>query len=404
MKQVALFILLGLVWVSSLAPVMAQEIDREVTAGDPMFEDFIDLGQISNETLEGEIVEILAEDMVPYDETQTIVYQTVLVFVTKGSVKGKNIEVEYNRTISEGEPILEVGDKILINSSHYNNQEPVYYVIDFVRRDALFNLFLLFTLIVLLVGRWHGVSSLLGLASSFVIIFTVILPGIQRGFDPLVVAIAGAALIIGITFYTTHGINEKTSWAVMGTLVSLLITGLLAHYFIDAAKLTGFGAEEVAFLQVLKAGELNVKGLLLAGIIIGVLGVLDDITISQVSIVRELKLANAKLKSEELFFKAMNVGRDHIASLVNTMILVYTGGSLPLLLLFTVDSSRTAMDVINYEVVTEQIVQTLVASIGLIIAVPISTALAAWFGFKRLKVETTVKKKKAKEIHLGHSH
>lgn len=389
-------------WLLPVALVSAQ-VDQEVTAGEPIFDASWQAEVLTSETLEGEVVEIVSQRLEPYDVSQSIVIQEVKVLITKGSIRNQTISLEYNRTVSSGEPILQVGDQILINSSQLADQEPVYYVIDFVRREALFNLFLLFVIVVLLVGKWKGVSSLLGLASSFAIIFTVLLPAIQAGHDPLLVAIGSAGLIILVTFYLSHGINEKTTWAVLGTLSSLIVTGLLAHYFIDQAKLTGFGAEEVAFLQVLKAGELNVRGLLLAGIIIGALGVLDDITISQVSVVQELKKTKKKLKADELFFKAMNVGRDHIASLVNTLILVYTSAAMPLLLLFTIDSSRTALDVINYEVVAEEIVRTLVASIGLIMAVPLTTALACWFGFRHLKPEPSNQKSK-KTIHLGHNH
>jgi uncharacterized membrane protein len=152
----------------------------------------------------------------------------------------------------------------------------------------------------------------------------------------------------------------------------------LATLFVNLSQLTGFTSEEAGFLQAYKPGLINMKGLLLSGIIIGVLGVLDDITISQSAIVEQLKKANQKLKPIELYQKAMSVGRDHIASMINTLILVYTGAALPLLLLF-IDNPHPFSQVINYEIIADEVVRTLVGSIGLILAVPITTLLAVWF-------------------------
>ena len=161
----------------------------------------------------------------------------------------------------------------------------------------------------------------------------------------------------------------------------MVITGLLAKFFIEVAKLTGYASEEAAFLYVAKEG-VNIRGLILAGIIIGTLGVLDDITISQAAIAQQLRAANPKISRKEQFWRAMDVGRDHIASMINTLVLVYTGAALPLLLLF-ITNSHPFTEVINYEVIAEEIIRTLVGSIGLIAAVPITTFLAVNFIAKK---------------------
>lgn len=395
-------ILVSLLYLGA-TPAQAQE-GVEVEAGQPINNSEIDstYSQIQTQTLRGRVESIEVEEIQEYDQAQTVIYQIAIIRLTSGSRAGELVTVEYNRTLSQGEQPLKANDTVLLNHSQDQSGGSVYYVIDFVRTEALFNLFVLFVIIVLIVGRKHGVTSLLGLVSSFAIIFAVILPGIQAGYQPILVALVGAILIISITFYLSHGLSEKTTLAVVGTIISLIVTGMLAWYFSDAARLTGFGAEEVAFLQVLKSGQLQVRSLFLAGIIIGALGILDDITISQASIVKELKLTDPKLKPNQLFFKAMNVGRDHIASLVNTLILVYTGSALPLLLLFTIDSSRSTWDVVNYEIIAEEIVRTLVGSIGLVLAVPITTALAAWFGYRQIKPDSRPKKQSGK--HHGHHH
>src|SRR3990167_3548556 len=199
---------------------------------------------------------------------------------------------------------------------------------------------------------------------SFFVIFTFVLPQILSGKDPIFIAITASLFIIPISFYLSHGLNRKTTAAVIGTIIALVVTGILANVFVDAARLTGFASEEAAFLQQAKPDLINIRGLLLAGIIIGVLGVLDDITVSQSAIVFQLKEANPRIRFDELYMRAMDVGQDHISSMVNTLILVYTGAALPLLLLF-IDNPHPFSEVINYEIIADEVVRTLVGSIGL---------------------------------------
>ena len=340
---------------------------------------------VKENILEGDVIEILVEELADYDVNQQSLFQKLKVYVTKGTREGENITVEANRMLSSGEEKYKLGDSVMISESTDYEGQRVFYIIDYVRRVPLFLLFSLFSLIVVAVGRSRGISSLVGLAVSFLIIFNVILPLILKGLDPILVAVLGGFLIVITTFYLSHGFNSKTTIAVVGTVISIFLTGLIALYFVNTAKLTGFASEEAIFLQTIKQGNLNIKGLLLAGILIGTLGVLDDITISQAAIVKELKKANPKMKPSELFFRAMNVGKDHIASLVNTLILVYAGSSLPLLLLFVVDSSRTYSEIINYQVLAEEIVRTLVGSIGLVLAVPVTTFIASRYGFQEIE-------------------
>jgi uncharacterized membrane protein len=178
-----------------------------------------------------------------------------------------------------------------------------------------------------------------------------------------------------VALYLAHGFNARTTTAMLGTLASLAITGLLAVVFVEATKFTGFGSEEAVFLQI-SAQQVNLQGLLLGGIIIGTLGVLDDVTVTQASSVWELHAANPNLGTTGLYRAALRIGRDHIASTVNTLVLAYVGASLPLLLLFTL-SNRPLGDVLTSEVMAEEIVRTLVGSIGLVASVPITTALAS---------------------------
>jgi uncharacterized membrane protein len=178
-----------------------------------------------------------------------------------------------------------------------------------------------------------------------------------------------------LTLYLAHGVNARTTTAILGTMAALALTGALAIIFVNFGRFTGFGSEEASFLQ-LSAEQVNLQGLLLGGIIIGTLGVLDDVTITQASAVWELRLANPAYGVRDLYRAGIRIGRDHVASTVNTLVLAYAGASLPLLILFSV-SNRGFVDVVNAEVVAAEVVRTLVGSIGLVASVPMTTFLAA---------------------------
>jgi uncharacterized membrane protein len=333
------------------------------------------------EILEAEVVKILEE------EEKTVMgksqlYQKLELIVTKGSLTEKTIIVESGNLSMVNLPQYQVGDRVLVSYSQDFEGQDVFYITDFVRQKPLLWLFFLFIILTVLIARWRGISSLLGMGFSFLIIFKLILPQILAGSNPILVAMVGSLFIIPVTFYLSHGFNRKTTVAVGGTLVALIATGLLAGFSVNAAKLTGFASEEAGFLQTARPGLINMKGLLLAGMMIGVLGVLDDITVSQAAIVEQLKKANKKLKYRTLYQKAMDVGKDHIASMVNTLILVYAGAALPLFLLF-LDNPQPFSQVINYELIADEIVRTLVGSIGLVLAVPVTTLLACWAVEKR---------------------
>ncbi|HUS59802.1 MAG TPA: YibE/F family protein [Nevskiaceae bacterium] len=327
------------------------------------------------EILEGRVVNILKEDVVTQAGQQNL-YQQLKVEITRGSLKDNKITVEVGDIPIVGQQKYKTGDQVLVSYSHDLEGNEIFFLTEFVRRQWLGWLFLIFVLLAILIGRWRGLSSLVSLGFSFLIIFKFILPQIYAGQDPVLTAVLGSLLIIPLTFYLSHGLNKKTTVAVLSTLIALVITGFLAKFFVQVARLTGYASEEAAFLQYARQGAVDIKGLLLAGIIIGTLGILDDITVAQAAIVQQLKQANKKMKPKELFSQAMRVGQDHIASMINTLILVYTGAALPLLLLF-IDNPLPFSQVINYEIIAEEIIRTLVGSIGLITAVPITTFLAS---------------------------
>jgi len=346
----------------------------------PVFAQGKDFSQDSffqQETLEATVTEILEEKEIQFPdlEGEKQLYQKLELLVTKGSLIDREIIIESGDIPIASLQKYKSGDNVVVFYSKSPEGDEYFYISDYVRRAPLFLLLIIFVVVTLIIAKWRGFSSILGMGFSFLVIFKFILPKILAGANPISVAIIGSFFIIPITFYLSHGLNKKTTVAILGTIISLVITGILAGVFVDAAKLTGFASEEAGFLQVFRQGQVNIKGILLAGIIIGVLGVLDDVTVSQSAIVFQLKKVNSNMKSGQLYKKAMDVGKDHISSMVNTLVLVYTGASLPLLLLF-IDNPHPFLEVINYEILADEIVRTLVGSIGLVLAVPITTFIA----------------------------
>ncbi|MFF1686205.1 MULTISPECIES: YibE/F family protein [unclassified Streptomyces] len=270
---------------------------------------------------------------------------------------------------------LHGGQKVIVAYAPDAPKELQYSVTDVNRRLPMAVLAGIFALAVVVVGRLRGVMALVALAVSFMVLTFFILPAILQGSNPLVVAVVGASAIMLIALYMCHGLTARTSVAVLGTLVSLLLIGVLGSGFIDWAALTGNTDDNTGLIHGLYP-HIDMSGLLLAGVIIGSLGVLDDVTVTQTSAVWELHQADPTMGRRALYRAGIRIGRDHIASVVNTLVLAYAGAALPLLLLFSIAQSSVGT-VANSELVAEEIVRTLVGSIGLVASVPLTTALAA---------------------------
>jgi uncharacterized membrane protein len=308
---------------------------------------------------------------------QEVDCQAVAVKLSSGPEKGTTVEFEVS--IGPGAPTLSKGDQIVVGrvalTGDDTEADNSWYFSDFQRRGSLTLLGVLFALAVVVLARWRGLMALVGLGISLVVLVRFVLPAILEGSNPVAVSVVGAALIMFVTLYMAHGFNVRTTTAVLGTLGALVLTGVLAWAFVEASHLTGLSSEEAGFLQA-AAGQVNLEGLLLGGIVIGSLGVLDDVTVTQASALWELYHANPSMGFRALFSAGLRIGRDHIASTVNTLVLAYAGASLPLLVLFTL-SNRELSEVLTGELVAQEIVRTLVGSIGLVAAVPLTTALGA---------------------------
>lgn len=246
---------------------------------------------------------------------------------------------------------------------------------DFERSTPLLLLLLVFVAAIVVLGRWRGAGALAGLAASLVVIVVFLLPALLEGSNAVAVALVAAGIIAFIALFLAHGFNLATAAALLASIASLAITAVLAWLFVVTSKLSGLADETVGYLGAL-GSDINPQGLLLAGVVIGSLGVLDDVTVTQVSAVWELKHTKPDADFAELYDRAVRIGRDHISSTVNTLFLAYAGASLPLLLLFR-EAGQSLSSVATREIVAVEVVRALVGSIGLVASVPISTALAA---------------------------
>jgi uncharacterized membrane protein len=360
MKKIFFVISLLLVLFSFSVPVSAQT----ESTGSPTKE----------ETLEAVVSKVIEEKKIEVMQKKQL-YQKLELTVTKGSLKGNKIIIENGNIPLANNQKYYQGDRVFVSYSKDNKGNDIFYIRDYIRTNYLYLLFIIFIFLTILVAKKRGITSLLAMSFSFLIIFYSILPNILNGRDPVIAVIMASVFIVPVTFFLSHGFNKKTVAAILSSIIALIIVGILSVVFIELTKLTGFSSEEAGFLQIFKQGAINMKGILLAGIIIGALGVLDDITVSQAAVVFQLKETNKKLTEKELYQQATNVGQDHISSMVNTLVLVYAGAALPLFLLF-VNNPHPFSETINYEIIAEEIVRTLVGSIGLILSVPIATFIA----------------------------
>ncbi len=300
--------------------------------------------------------------------------------ILSGVEQGREMVLENNslfynleeQKIKQGEVLVLIKNQVL--------DEVNYYIADKYRLPAIMVIFILFFGLTALTAGSRGLTSFLGLVFSIAILAVFVVPKILAGYNPLFISLVGSVAIVLISLYLAHGFNKRTSIALLSTLLTLGVAAVLAVAFVYFSKLFGTGSEEAFYLQISSVENLNLRGLLLGAIIIGALGVLDDVTTSQTAVVEEIKKANRTLPFGELYKRGLNVGREHITALVNTLALAYAGASLPLFLLFSINESRRPLWVIlNDQIVAEEIIRTLVGSTALLFAIPITTFLAAYF-------------------------
>ncbi|MEZ4200534.1 MAG: YibE/F family protein [Candidatus Paceibacterota bacterium] len=341
---------------ASTLPAAAQEVHQEVQS-----------------IVRGEVVSVDAtrEERIMGTSASTTV-QTLTVRLLGDEYHDREVTFE-NDLIP-----LEPGDDIYVTHITTINGDEYFYLQDVVRHNYLVVLGVLLVGLLLWFARWQGARALLSLALSVAAILGILVPAMLAGYNPVSVSLIVAGIILALVLFGTHGVNAQSTIAFGGTFGAVCVTSILAGVFVEGMRLTGFGADASVALNFATEGQLDFAGLLLGSIIIGMLGVLDDVAITQSSVVLQLKAANQALGSTELYRRAIIVGRDHVSSLVNTLAFAYVGAALPMVLLFSV-SEASVLVTLNREIIAAELVRILVGSIGLIMAVPLTTALAAWW-------------------------
>jgi uncharacterized membrane protein len=298
--------------------------------------------------------------------------QTVDFRLDEGPDTGEVVQQQF--PIAETSPFFDTGDRVVLDYQPEADLPFRYNYLDRQRRPVLLWVTVLFAVVVVALGRLRGLAALAGLLASVVVLLQFVIPAIIDGRSPVWVATVGAAAIAFVALYAAHGFNRMTTVALLGTLAALGLTAVLSSIAVGAAHFTGFTSDE-SFLLTL-AGSIDIGGLVLAGIVLGAVGAIDDVTVTQASAVWELHRVRPDLGRLELFRSGLRVGRDHVASTVNTLLLAYAGAAMPLLLFFVL-SEQSLGTVLNREIVAVEVLRTLVGSIGLVSAVPLTTWLAA---------------------------
>ncbi len=333
------------------------------------------------EVYRGQIVELL-----PATDDPTA--PDVRILVLDGKLQGQTIDGNLQGPSGqEALPRYQVGDEVLVNSSANPDtpDAPFIAVADLYRIPALTLLLGLFAVAVTVVGGWRGVRSLIALAFTLAVIVKIVVPLIIAGRDPVWVAIIAATGVTIVTFLLTEGAHTRTVAAVIGTFASLALVAVLAVVFDELARFTALrGSEDATYLQAVGLSDVDIGGLLLAAIIFGALGILDDVTVTQAATVAEIHDANPLLGRLALARRGMNVGRSHIAATVNTLVLAYVGASLPLIVLFAAGRQNPLLTA-SMEVVAVEVVRALVGSIGIVAAVPLTTAVAVALTGRRFR-------------------
>lgn len=350
------------------------------------------LHQDVQERVSAEVLEIVSEyDRAIAGTTATATVQDVRAVLKSSERVGEVVYFESELVL------LKPGDKIFLFWTQTITGQEYFTYADFERRTPLLIVSLLFIGMLVLFAGWQGARALLSLLVSVAAIVFVLVPALLAGYDPVLVSVGIAGVILAVVLFGTHGFTPRAWMAFVGTFSAVVITGVIAVISVNAMRLTGFSSDAAVYLNFATDGLLDLSGLLLGSIIIGILGVLDDVSITQASVVQELKGANPTLQFGQLYRRAIRVGRDHIGSLVNTLALAYVGVSLPLILLYSKTQSSIWVT-LNQEVIAAELLRIIVGSIGLVLAVPLTTAVAAWYWQHRIVDEN-------EELsHCGHHH
>lgn len=344
----------------------------------------------SEQYVRGEVLAVLEQGLRDVFGTQSR-YQILRVGILDGPDRGRETIIEYGGQVKiTAEQEFSAGQSAVL----IRDPNGAYRIADHYRLPALVGVVALFVVLIILSAGLKGIGSLLGLAVSFTIIVQFIVPQLLLGRDPLLISILGCSVILLVTTYLAHGISKQTTVALVSTCLALAVTAVLAIAAVHLTGLAGLGSEDAAMLQIGPTAVINLRGLLLGGILIGTLGALNDVTTTQSATLFALAQAKPRASLAELVREGFLVGREHIVSLVNTLVLAYSGTALGVVIFFVLNPSHLPYWVLfNSELVGDEVVRTVAGSIGVILAVPLTTVLAAWVGRREAVLRTAASPK-----------
>ncbi len=340
--------------------------------------EIIDQDAIPQTTFQRGVVRSIEKKEKDLPSGQHITLLNLNVHLLTGPESGQDVLISYSGDLVSASSHLAVGQQIVLSETTSPNLPPQYDFVDQYRLHNLGWLIIIFLVVAIFFGRLRGLTSILGLITSIAILGWFTIPQIINGQNALVIASISATGIAIATLYLAHGFNRRTTIALASTLLTLLFSVGLSLVFANFAHLYGTGSAEAFSLQIGSATQsINLQNLLLAGIVIGSLGILDDITTAQSAAVDELHKANSQLSRRELYKRAMSIGREHIASLINTLVLVYVGSALPIFLILKLGISQPPWILANSQFFGEELLKAVVGSLALIVAVPLTTFFAS---------------------------
>lgn len=341
----------------------------------------------TNSVLDAHVVRVVETgDRNPAPTGMRQPFQRLELQLDSGLYRGEIVSVEWGgRRALDPNGFLRPGDRVLVSETREGGERR-YAVVEIVRLPALAPLGVFLFVALIAVARLKGLAALAGLAASIAVFLLAIVPALQRGGDPLVATLVGAVGVVSVSVLVVHGANRKSLAALLGTLAGLVVITVIAVVGLATLRLTGLGSEDQIFLAVGTDGRIDMPRLVLAGVIVGSLGALVDMCVGQASATMELAAVEPSLRPAELYRSALNVGHDHIGSLVNTLALAYFGGALPLVLLLSLGYQPLSV-ALNSEEIVESIFTVIAASIGLVLCVPITTAIAVFFVQRRVTGE-----------------
>lgn len=345
------------------------------------------------EVVRAQVTDVITEELRLVSGTDLpVTYQTIQARLLEGTETGRIITIEND--------YLSLTDEEIFYARRYSDESgrTTYTVLEPYRLPQLGALAVLFVSLVALFGGWQGIRGLVSLIASGLFIVYLLLPAIVAGYSPALVSIGSAAVIVIVGSYVTHKVSRMTTAAVLGMVGTIGITGLLAYLSIGWTRMSGLAAEEATYLLLNTRGEIDLAGLYLGGILIGLLGALYDAAIGQAVAVEELRRTDPSAIDSAVFLRALRMGREHIGALVNTLAIAYVGASLPLLLFFYGAPELNMAEALNRELFSSELLRIILSSIGVVLVVPLTTFISV-----RL-IRVAPKRIDSEPRHIGHGH